>query len=54
MSDIPYPESPQPDIPAPPQPDLPTLVPETEPGPDQEPDLPPPELPGDDVPTAGR
>src|SRR5215208_5100972 len=56
MSDIPYPDTPQPDIPVPPQPDLPTPVPETEPGPDEEPDLPPSEpsdLPGDDVPKVG-
>jgi hypothetical protein len=56
MSDIPYPDTPQPDIPVPPQPDLPTPVPETEPEPDKEPDLLPPEPsepPGDGIPKVG-
>jgi hypothetical protein len=53
MSDIPYPDTLQPDIPVPAQPDLPTPVPETEP--DDAPDLPPEpsEPPGDDVPKVG-
>jgi hypothetical protein len=53
MSDIPYPDTTQPDIPVPSQPDLPTPVPETEPG--DTPDLPPEpsEPPGDDVPKVG-
>jgi hypothetical protein len=53
MSDIPYPDTPQPDIPVLPEPDIPTSVPEVEPNPGEEPDLPPEpsELPGDDVPT---
>jgi hypothetical protein len=54
MSDIPYPDTPQPDIPVLPEPDLPTPVPETEP--DDAPDLPPEpsEPPGDDVPKVGQ
>jgi hypothetical protein len=53
MSDIPYPETPQPDIPAPPLPDMLTPVPEVEPDPGEETDLPDPTEPlGDDVPTA--
>ncbi len=53
MSSIPYPGTPQPDVPVPLQPDLPTPVPETEP--DDAPDLSrePYELPGDDVPKVG-
>jgi hypothetical protein len=53
VSDIPYPNTPQPDIPVLPEPDLPTPVPETEP--DDAPDLPPEpsEPPGDDVPKVG-
>jgi hypothetical protein len=57
MSDLPYPDTPQPDIPVPPQPDVPTPMPETEPEPDEEPDLFPPEPsepPGDDVPKVGQ
>ena len=56
MSDIPYPDTPQPDIPVPPQSDWPAPVPETEPEPDEEPDLfspEPSEPPGDDVPKVG-
>ena len=56
MSDIPYPDTPQPDIPAPPQPDWSTPVPETEPEPEEEPALLPPqpsESPGEDVPKVG-
>ena len=54
MSDIPYPDTPQPDIPVLPEPDMPTPVPEVEPDPSEEPDLPPePYDPqGDDIPTA--
>jgi hypothetical protein len=54
MSDIPYPDTPQPDISVLPEPDLPTPVPET--GPDDAPDLPPEpsEPPGDDVPKVGQ
>jgi hypothetical protein len=54
MSDIPYPDTPQPDIPVLPKPDLPTPVPEVEPDPSEEPDLPPESYDptGDDVPTA--
>ena len=54
MSDIPYPDMPQPDIPVPPLPDIPTPVPEVEPDPGEEPDLSPEpsEPPGEDVPTA--
>jgi hypothetical protein len=56
MSDIPYPDTPQPDIPVLPEPDMPTPVPEVEPNPSEEPDLPPEpyDPPGDDVPTAAR
>lgn len=52
MSDIPYPDAPQPDIPVLPEPDMPTPVPEVEPDPSEEPDLPPEpsEPPGDDLP----
>ena len=39
MSDIPYPDTPQPDIPVPPQPDWPAPLPESEPDPEEEPDL---------------
>ena len=56
MSDIPYPDTPQPDIPVPPQPDWPAPLPETEPDPEEEPDLlplEPSEPPGDDVPKVG-
>jgi hypothetical protein len=56
MSDIPYSDTAQPDIPVPPQPDWPAPVPETEPEPDREPDLLPPEPSepaGDDVPKVG-
>jgi hypothetical protein len=35
MSDIPYSDTAQPDIPVPPQPDWPAPVPETEPEPDR-------------------
>ena len=54
MSDIPYPDTPQPDIPARPLLDFPTPVPEVEPDPGEGPDLPPEpsELPEDDVPKA--
>ena len=57
MSDIPYPDTPQPDIPVPPQPDWPAPLPETEPDPEEEPDLlplEPSEPPGDDVPKVGQ
>ena len=53
MSDLPYPNTPQPDIPVLPELDLPTPIPATEP--DDAPDL-PLELsasPGDDVPRVG-
>jgi hypothetical protein len=55
MSDIPYPDTPQPDIPVFPEPDMPTPVPEVEPDSSGGPDLPPEpsELPGDDVPKVG-
>ena len=41
MSDIPYPDTPQPDIPVLPEPDMPTPAPEVEPDPSEKPDLPP-------------
>ena len=55
MSDIPYPDTPQPDIPVLPGPDMPTPVPEVEPDASEGPDLPPEpsELPRNDVPKAG-
>lgn len=55
MSVIPYPDTPQPDIPVPPH-EWPTPVPETEPEPNEEPDLLPPEPsepPEDDEPKIG-
>jgi hypothetical protein len=54
MSDIPYPDTPQPDIPVLPEPDIPTTVPEVVPDPGEEPDLPPepPKPSEDDVPRA--
>jgi hypothetical protein len=52
VSDIPYLDTPQPDIPVLPEPDLPAPVPEVEPDPSEGPDL-PSELPGDDVPKVG-